>query len=220
MIAPFACNEDDVLGFCAEASPPNDDTWFLVYDGSFVGDAQQECVTTQSLKWTPGDGAVPLPYLYIMVVDLENSSTASATHTAGVDIDGIGLTVSGLPYFADNVESVVFGVGDNAGAQDGTQVLSVPENSCDAGAPTFVSLGGDGGTLIVSFGEKTALNEGDVVTVYECGPQQTPGAIEEHYAIFVGVSPDPSADTWTTCTPDATGITSCTIPALPLVTTP
>ena len=67
--------------------------------------------------------------------------------------------------------------------------------------------------LIVSFGVLEEIEEGDTLTVYECGRAEDPGAADESYDVFVGVSTEPTAS-WVRCM-EVEGTQSCDVPRLP-----
>ena len=158
-------------------------------------------------------------YHYVMVEDLEDPGTSSPTHTAGVDIFGVQLIEGGRTHNASQVHEVRFGTGDNSNATDANQVLGVPDDDCDPSAdtPSYVSLGGDGGYLIVSFGSLEEIVEGDDIVVHECGRAQNPGATDEHYDFFVGVATGASDPNWVTVCTRSTGVQTCRVPSLPQV---
>lgn len=155
-------------------------------------------------------------YRYVMVLDREDPSTSSASSTAGADIDAVAVAkTDGSIQYATRVEVCTFGGGDNSGATDCSQALDVPESGCSPDAPDFVSLGGDGGTLVVGFASGVAMENGDVLIVYECGGDQNPGATDEDFDAYIGVSADTADANWVRCMADASGIAQCAIPNLP-----
>ena len=169
---------------------------------------------------TPSDGS--LPYLYVEILDRAGEEEA-ASHTAGVDIVGVELVRAGIGTFADVVHHCSFGAEDNSAATNCTRALQRPvdgQGTCAATpAPDkadYVSLGGVGGTLVVSF-DTLRLRQGDALRVYECGREHRPGAPEELYDVRIGVSPDPDDPSWVPCITGGTGIIECTVPKLPVV---
>ncbi len=124
----------------------------------------------------------PLNYYFVRVNDL----STNVGNNPGADIDAISLTkersgeriyvtrveeyrpvneadISGVSILPDNVLGAPTAFGTpfdpaNAGA----------DKSCDLGDEHFVSLGGVGGYIIVSFGD-AHIENGDTVTVYEIG---------------------------------------------------
>lgn len=161
-------------------------------------------------------------YNYVLIVDEEDPDLSSPTSTAGVDIYGVQLVRSagGATFNASQVHACNFGSGDNDRATDCNQALGAPDSTCSpsSNSPTYVSLGGnDGGELIVSFGNLEEIVQGDQVIVYECGTAENPGATQEDYDFFVGVSTDPNASTWIECANDVTGTSTCTVPSLPQI---
>ncbi|MBN1946549.1 MAG: hypothetical protein JW797_12820 [Bradymonadales bacterium] len=158
-------------------------------------------------------------YHYVLIQDMEDPEVSEDTRTAGVDIYGVQLVKMGVTYNATQVHACAFGDGDNSRARDCNQVLGPPEGVCSATTsnPDYVSLGGLGGHIIVSFGSREEINTANEVRVYECGAAQNPTATAEYYDYFVGVSTDPQDANWVECVHGATGGSSCTVPVLPLV---
>ncbi|MFT4627025.1 MAG: hypothetical protein ACI8PZ_005706 [Myxococcota bacterium] len=142
---------------------------------------------------TTGSGA---SYPYVLIGDRGSNDVSP---TAGVDIEGVRLeTASGSTYYATVVQECKFGSGREADADCG-EVTGSP------GSAT-VSLGGDGGSLIVSFGGELAYS-GDVITVYEDGYEGG-----ELYDIYLGDSSSSTIGSWVTCAAGATGETDCEVP--------
>ncbi len=163
------------------------------------------------------DGPAFAPYRYVMIVDQEDPGTSSASSTAGADIDAVELVSGGSVSDATQIENCWFGDGDNSAATNCSDALGAPDNGCSPDAPDFVSLGGSGGILVVSFGPDTEIFAGDVIIIYECGRDQNPGATDEHYDVWVGVSSGLDEPDYVQCMADGTGIAQCTVPTLPQV---
>ena len=154
-------------------------------------------------------------YRYVMVQDMENHDISSVTHTGGVDIYGLQLVAGDRVLNASRIYDCSFGAGDNALARDCDQVLGEPEGWCslDSNVPDFVSLGGEPGQVIVSFGDLEVIREGDEITVFECGlPEPDEG---EWYNVYLSTDPDMPFETWVPVCMWETGVASCEVPALP-----
>ena len=157
-------------------------------------------------------------YHYVLIEDREPAGSSSQTHTAGADIFGVQLVKNGTTFNASDYHVCNFGGGDNAHATDCTQALGTPVGDCSTSRTAdYVALGGEGGQLIVSFGQLEEILSGNEIKVYECGAEHNPGALEEHYDAYVGVSTSPSASTWVECVRGGTGESTCTVGTLPFV---
>ena len=158
-------------------------------------------------------------YHYVLIED--RTTDERPDQTGGADIAGVELVKSGSSFFASQVHWCEFGNFDNSDAEDCNQALGAPasgQGECNpsASVPDFVSLGGVGGQLIVSFGNLEEIVEGARIFVYECGRQQNPSAVDEPFDMRVGVATQPSDPNWLPCISNGTGIVDCTVPALPL----
>jgi hypothetical protein len=165
------------------------------------------------------DTATSLPYRYVLILDQENPQTSSAAHTSGVDLYGAQLTKYGNTFDATAVESCGFGGGDNATATDCSQAVGPPDDACDpfVSEPSFVSLGGEYGFIILSFGETEPIEQGDLIVVDACGCTADPGMREENYDIYIGVSADRSDPHWVECARSVFCVAVCEVPELPSV---
>jgi len=209
-LSEFDCSQDGVVGTCAVEGHTE-----MIYSGQAGNTAQQYCEIDLAGLWTPAPPS-RLPYRSIKIVDLDPNGVSSPNGTAGVDIDAASVDKNGLVYYA-TTSGLVLGTGAvGAAMQDATNAEGAPQHGCDAAQPDFVSLGGAPGTLVLTFGTAEIL-EGNSITVYECGAEQTPGAPDEFYQIFVGTSEDPSDPNWVECSASAKGIGKCTVPNLPVV---
>jgi hypothetical protein len=196
----------------SESCDPNTDPNCVVDGGTDAG-----ADTTVDTSTDEGGGFQT--YHYVLIQDLENPNTSSPTHTAGVDIDAVGLTKNGAAeIYAAQVHECNFGPGDNAHATNCNLALGAPQNGCSpTGTPDYVSLGGDGGYIIVSFTNLAEIDTGNTLRVYECGSQQNPGATAEHFDASVGVATTLNDPHWVACITNGTGIAECTVPNLPQV---
>lgn len=172
-----------------------------------------------------GAGEEPMPYevvrmdagpvvlRYVMVWDHESPETSSPTATSGVDIDAIKLDTGDESFFANEVVDCSFGPGDVGElAGDCGNALGPPEGGCDPEAPDFVSLGGNGGVLIVSFGDGVEISSGNQITVFECGQHQNAEATAEVYDAHVGATTERSIRNWTTCIDHGMATSTCIVP--------
>jgi len=166
----------------------------------------------------PDNDVEPHFYHYVLILDRQDPETSSPTHTAGVDIYGAQLDTNGQTFDVSSVDACGFGTGDNEAARYCDVVIGPPDDECDPDAidPAFVSLGGEDGYIIVSFGSLEPVVAGDIIYVYECGREQNPSAIQEYYDIYVGVGADPGDPHWVECALNATGTGVCTVPVLPI----
>jgi hypothetical protein len=140
-------------------------------------------------------GAVAYGYALI-----RDRSDADPGVTAGVDIEGIELeTPAGGTFYATLVYECAYG----PGREDEDEVCNAVTGTPGA---ELVSLGGDGGTLVVAFGGE-AIVSGAMITVYEDGHESG-----ELYDIYVGTSTSSSSGSWTTCAAGATGTVTCEAP--------
>ena len=152
------------------------------------------------------------PYFYVLV---EDQSTDPTGPTAGADIFGLSLVRGAAETFVTQVHEVEFGLGDTSAAMDVNVALGVPgdpSTACDPAAPGFVSLGGEGGALVVSFGTLEEVRSGDVIRVYACDR-----AVAEPYDVLVGTSTTVSSPEWFVCGTGLTGRADCTVPVLPVL---
>ncbi len=151
-------------------------------------------------------------YHYVLIEDLENPPSAGGR--AGADMDGVELINGSGSCYASTVHESGFGAGDDGDAQDTNQALGAPEGTCDAAPATWVSLGGDGGYLVVSFTGLAEIRTGDTLRIHSCD------AVGGTYDAMVGVSNTPSDPNWVQVITDATGTASATVPTLPIVPLP
>ena len=106
-------------------------------------------------------------FRYALIEDMSSDRSGEAP---GVDIDAISVTVQGVERYATTVEDFALGGGSYL---DPTEALGAPDSGCQP--EHLVSLGGEGGYLIVSFDEDhVRFDAGDLITVYEMGPTTCP----------------------------------------------
>jgi hypothetical protein len=149
-----------------------------------------------------GDAVGLSPYQFIRIDDDHPISATEATSTSGVDIYGIELirADTGETLWAEVVHVCAFGIGDNSFAADCTMVLGEPDGSClTDGEASYVSLGGPGGSLVVTMEGNARINQGDIVRVLECGADENPEELDERYIVLIGSSTDPEDPNWGEC---------------------
>lgn len=148
-------------------------------------------------------------FQYILVLDRTPDGFAP-THAHGIDLYGIRLVRhdnSTLP--AVQVEDCGFGEGDNMAASSCDSVLGEPDGRClEPSIPDWVSLAGEGGYIIVSFGEGVVFSEGDRIEVFECG------AANEVYDVLVGSTADKETTDWVLSCVGVMNTVSCAVPEL------
>lgn len=83
------------------------------------------------------------------------------------------------------------------------------QGQCTADDSYYVSLGGLGGSLVVSFANLEAIEPGDMIKVYECGD-----GVEDAYQIHVGVGTSVNDPQWIVCGQYGS-VAECTVPELP-----
>ena len=179
-------------------------------DPTCVVDAGTPDATTDVTDETPQFQS----YFYVLV---EDRDTDPSGDTPGGDVQAVELGKGGASYYISTVEDAAFGssppeVGaDNANFRN---VIGAPEGGCDltddTTYDTFVSLGGEGGYFIGSFGSMEEIVAGNTITVHTCI-----GPASEFWDAFVGVATDPGASTWVQVIDDGRGTTSGTVPVLP-----
>ena len=133
-----------------------------------------------------------MPYLYVKIEDLSPAEYDSDTEEPGLDIDAIVLSKNDIKSYADSVVSYIRGDGksnkENRKAYAPEAVLgapdafagypedmticnyykdSVPQTNEDEHKYNFLSLGGQGGTLIVRM--VMPMEEGDTLEMLELG---------------------------------------------------
>lgn len=174
-----------------------------------------DCTTASP---NPSESGTPtptptLPYLYVWVEDA-GLDPSEAVMTGGVDIEGVSVTPQGgSETFADQIHECVFGPDDNSDATNCAQALGDPGAACDMETPDFVSLGGAGGYLIVSF-TGIEIQAGDTITVTECGAARNAIGVDERYDVLVSTDSSISGSA-VECVAGGAGVTSCTVPTLP-----
>ena len=147
------------------------------------------------------------PYLYVRIDDL---SEYADTPDGGADIDALILKKSdGSQYFATSVEGFIFGNFGSAESLDPMDALGAPDafynyssddtSVCTIGTSDdrpFVSLGGEGGVLVVRMG--AAIETGDTLTVLEVGGCNYGDgeAIVEEISVQISVSYDIDSGQW------------------------
>jgi hypothetical protein len=166
------------------------------------------------IEATDADAGSFQSYYYVLISDLEESE-ANQYGTNGCEIDGVELTVGGVTNYADVVDFISFGEGDTS-FQDGSQVLGMPEGTCEVEDGNFVSLGGSGGVgghVIVSFltseDELQEIVNGATVRVHECGDAP------ESYNTYVGVGTSVTDPHWHPCGAQMSGVAECIVTDLP-----
>jgi hypothetical protein len=155
------------------------------------------------------DAEPVLPLRYVRIDDLTTLDNDS-NGTAGADIHAIELDQGGRRTLAVQVDECTFGSLDNATANDCNDALNSSGASCNPATPEFVSLGGEGGSVVVSFG--VDISPSATIRVYECGTTASPTSTPEHYSVSVGTTADPTSEDWFVCLARGTDITSCTVP--------
>jgi hypothetical protein len=146
-----------------------------------------------------------LEYAYIMIEDLEASTSEQGT--GGVDIDAIGLSDGGSHLaYAGQIHDSAFGTGDNMSSMDVNAALGAPDDQ-------VVSLGGTGGRLILSFENGLFILPAYDITIYVGADD----GVAEHYAVRLGVSSSASDPNWYTVNSDASGEYNFTVSSLPKV---
>ncbi|MEO1272910.1 MAG: hypothetical protein AAFX99_32885 [Myxococcota bacterium] len=128
-----------------------------------------------------GEDDVDVMYGFVLIEDLGPSDPGG--DAPGADIDAVSVTVDGFESFANSIEDFSLGRTNF----DFTQALGAPDSGC--AADNFVSLGGQGGYLIVSFG--AVFGAGERITVYELGPTMCPnqpGWVDDAYAVSISAS--------------------------------
>lgn len=161
-----------------------------IHDGSDVGDGQSTGV-----------------FQYVMVLDRTPDGLAP-THAHGIDLYGIQLVRPDSTIFpAVQVEDCGFGEGDNQAASSCDVVLGDPAGRClDPEIPDWVSLAGEGGYIIVSFGEEVTFSSGDRIEVFECG------AANEIYDVLVGSTAEKETADWVESCVGVMNAVSCAVP--------
>ncbi len=153
-------------------------------------------------------------YRFVMIRDTVPPAGFTGTQTEGVDIYGVQLfhTLLANPTDAQQVHDCQFGSGDNSAATDCEYVVATHESACsgDEGAADYVSLGGEGGYVIVSFGGEV-MSTDDIIRVYECETGTNGDNIEETYEVWTGVSTDPEDPSWLLCGDKMTGTEDCDV---------
>ncbi|MEO1272742.1 MAG: hypothetical protein AAFX99_32035, partial [Myxococcota bacterium] len=123
-------------------------------------------------------------YSFVLVEDQSSSNPGGDTPGADIDAISVSFSSTGVEAFAVSVEDSSLGGGTNL---DITQAIGAPDSGCEP--RNFVSLGGSGGYIMVSFGQTSG--SGDSITVYELGPTTCPNQpqwIDEDYDVSVSVS--------------------------------
>lgn len=158
-----------------------------------------------------------LPYTFVYVADLTSDGRNGV---GGADIIGIELIQGGSSFYASQVHSCEFGALDNSLAKNCNVAQGVPTQdpqSCPtppvAGQADFVSLGGTGGSLIVSFGLLKPIFTGDQIIVHAC--KRLTG--DELYNVYVGPSAQPSDPQWVSVIASGEGTQQGVVPTLPAV---
>jgi hypothetical protein len=210
-VAGEACPLPDRIGVC-RAIPVEEGQVDEVYYEGWPGDAEASCAALGG-TWS---AAVSLqaPYQYVRIVDLGDAD-GSVEGTPGVDIDGIELVRGGEVYFATRYEELAFGADPVDGlAANAGLAMGAPQGTCDPSSPDFVSLGGAGGALTVSFGDRQAFGPGDTVRVHECGDDSAESDVTERYEITLAPAVDSPAEEWVVCLVSGSGVSECKVPEL------
>ncbi|MEO1270384.1 MAG: hypothetical protein AAFX99_20045, partial [Myxococcota bacterium] len=153
-------------------------------NGSGTSTSNGSGSTGTSSSGTGTTGTSNGPNTTFNFVLVEDMSPNSGGESPAADIDSISTTIQGIETFATSVEDFSLGGGSNL---DTNQALGAPDSGCTA--TNFVSIGGVGGYLLVSFGR--SFSSGDAVTVYELGPTTCPNQtnwIDEDYRILISIS--------------------------------
>lgn len=163
-------------------------------DANIVGDTLN--VDTSGLS----DAPVALRYFFLRIND---RSTNTEGQNPGADIDAVSIVKSGTEerFYATRVEdykpnneadiSTVSIIPDNilgpptAFGTPFNPANAGPDKDCSLSETHFVSLGGVGGYIIVSFGNEHVEN-GDIINVYEignCNGEGQPDPIEVQVSV-------------------------------------
>lgn len=181
----LACDVEDT----ADGDTSSSDT--TTTDGTTTDTGPGETVTGPTYAAVIVDDSQIFPTH--RVVGTDPCATASSPLNAhGADIDAVGLfsgaTLIGYFDFVDYQEGGLCPNKQNT-RTDPDDAKGAPDASLTEG---FVSLGG--GFLIGEFSGGTALESGDIITVYEvgskCGNNTSCGGVDEGYEVFVATELD------------------------------
>ena len=127
----------------------------------------------------------PLVYAAVLIEDF--SLPEPGDEAPGVDIDAICIDRDGEELCAENAEDFDI-LGNDNNFTDVRLALGPPDSGCEA--ENFVSLGGMGGYIVVSFGEMS-IESGDEIVVFELGPSLCPEQsewVDDEYDVSLSVS--------------------------------
>ena len=131
----------------------------------------------------------PSEHRFVMIEDLTNPASGDSP---GADIDAVSVLKSGEEFFATQVEDASVDSPTNR-FNDPSELLGPSDSGCMV--QNFTSLGGRqfGGFAIVSFdggGQEVAIENGDVVKVYEVGNLLCGRFDDDPYQVSVSISTD------------------------------
>jgi len=178
-------------------------------------DVDENCTVVDAGGDTTVDQTPQYQSFYYVLVE-DNDQNASG-NTPGADVDAVALIHGGSSTYLGEVYEAAFGSvqpdGDN---RNFNNVLGAPEGTCDRNDSstynTFVSLGGEGGYFIGSFGSLQEILTGDTIQVFTCT-----GPLSESWDASVGVGDSISDANWVLVINDGVGTTTGTVPQLPQI---
>ena len=177
-------------------------------------ETDENCVVDAGTDVVEDQGPQYQSFYYVLVEDKDQNPSGD---TPGGDVDAVTLTKGGDTYNISEVHEAAFGSERPDGANSNfNNVLGAPEGTCDLDDSdtynTFVSLGGDGGYFIGSFGSLEEIETGNTITVHTCT-----GPASEEWDASVGVGTSISDPNWVLVINDGIGTATGTVPQLPQI---
>ena len=197
---PVEYDDDETQNNAADSNDNNDDNTdtnnedFDIADDCLIpeGGLSIQCGGEDDEDWNNGDEWPGGGGRYVLVEDL--SVAQPGDDSPGMDIDSIAINRDGREFFAD-IDEDFNTLGSSNEFYDTSHALGPPDSQCEA--MNYVSLGGEGGYIIVRL-EETFI-PGDEIIIYELGPTLCPDQLEwndEDYSVSYGGSMTTDG-TWT-----------------------
>jgi hypothetical protein len=125
-------------------------------------------------------------FRYAILADLSGGSGGG---TPGADVDAVQLRKSRAEYWVETVVHAEIGGAQNQWA-DPSLLIGPSDSECQT--QNFVSLGGKGSFVVLSFGSDVLLEVGDVLEVFELSARMCDNSsLDDPWELLVSNSPDP-----------------------------
>jgi hypothetical protein len=185
-----ACSPGDESCVCAledgtSCDPEVDEACSCSLEESDMpADTNEDDVDDEEEGEEPDEGGeetgTDIVYRFLLIEDLTQGVTGPYP---GVDLDAVTLTkAEGGDFYVTGVDDAELADGATNEANNLSAIMGAPDDNCEANSERFVSLGGEGGYIVVSFGtdiEDVHFEEGDTLTIHEIGGTACDGQYDD-----------------------------------------